>query len=514
MTIFFAPALLHDLLDSPAIDDAHAAVVDGSRTYSHGELRQRVEQLARALRAEGVVRGDRVALWLPKSFDECAGLLAASRVDAVVVPINPVLRPRQAFHILADCEARLLLTLSEQRTALDELLPGLPGLRVVCLDEMDAIPAGEALPRALAISADLAAILYTSGSTGSPKGVMLTHANLLAGTRIVRSYLGITASDRILSVLPFSFDYGLNQWLTVVEQGATIVLLNFQMGDQIVRQLAQQRITALAGVPALWAILTRAAPSMLKTPLPHLRYITNSGGAVPEATVRKLRQLLPQTQIFLMYGLTEAFRSTYLPPDEVDRRPTSIGRAIPESEVLLITADGRQAMPGEPGILVHRGPTVSMGYWRRPEDTARVLRPNPLRSAAEGAERVCWSGDLAVADEEGFIYFVGREDAMIKSAGYRISPSEVEDALMSTGAFRQVAVVGLPDEWVGQRICAVGVAMPSADGKLPEASGVLQALAPVLPSHMLPARIDWVDNLPLSPNGKVDYKTLQAQRLS
>lgn len=506
MSFAFAPVLLHDLLDSPAIAPERPAVIDGQGQWTYGELRRRVEALAARLAAAGVRRGDRVGVLLPKSREECAALFAPSRADAVVVPINPVLRAHQVRHILADCEARALVTRRRELEALGPGLDGLGGLRLVGLDEPEP-EAAPPLPPAAGIGQDLAAILYTSGSTGPPKGVMLSHANLTAGTRIVRTYLGITGEDRLLSVLPFSFDYGLNQLLTVVEQGARIVLLTFQLGDEIVRELARHRITGLAGVPTVWTILTRAAPSLPKTPLPDLRYITSSGGAVPEATVRRLRELLPATRIYLMYGLTEAFRSTFLPPDEVARRPTSIGKAIPESEVLVINAEGRPAAPGEPGTLVHRGPTVSMGYWRRPEETARVLRPNPLRPAAEGGETVCWSGDLVTADEEGYLYFLGREDAMIKSAGYRISPSEVEDVLMGTGAFRQVAVIGLPDEWVGQRVCAVAV--PSGRG--PGIEEVLALAARRLPAHMVPSRIDLVDDLPVTPNGKIDYKALAAR---
>ena len=505
-----APVRLHDLLDSPAIRPGHVAVVDGERRCTYAELRRQVEGLAARIARAGAGRGDRVALLLPRGLEECAGLFAASRADAVVVPLNPVLRATQVRHVLADCEARVLVTQRALLGSVAEAIDGLPGLRLLCLDDEPALgePPPAELPPASGIGQDLAAILYTSGSTGSPKGVMLSHANLLAGTRIVRSYLGIHADDRILAVLPFSFDYGLNQLLTVVEQGAQIVLATFQLGDQIVRQLALHRITGLAGVPTVWAMLTRAAPSLPKTRLPDLRYITNSGGAVPEATVRRLRELLPTTQVFLMYGLTEAFRSTFLPPEEVDRRPTSIGRAIPECEVFVLDAQGRRAAPGVPGTLVHRGPTVSLGYWRRPEDTARVLRPNPLRPATEGGETVCFSGDLVVADEEGFLYFVGRQDAMIKSAGFRISPSEVEDVLMGTGVFRQVAVIGLPDEWVGQRVCAVAV--PAVE--VVDTGAVLQAVARTLPTHMVPSRIELADALPVTPNGKVDYKRLVAER--
>jgi acyl-CoA ligase (AMP-forming) (exosortase A-associated) len=502
--------LLHDLLGiQPGPADAGDAIVDADRVFSRADLVRTVEAYAAHLVHIGVRRGDRVAVLLPKSFEECAAIFAVSRAGGVVVPVNPVLKPPQIAHILSDCGAVAVLTSGAladrvRAAAIDQ------SATPVIVDLAGPMPDSPAASPSLAIGEDLAAILYTSGSTGQPKGVMLSHGNLIAGTRIVRTYLGITAADRILSLLPFSFDYGLNQLLTAVEQGAVLVLGSFQLGDQIVSALARHRITGLAGVPTIWAILTKAAPMLQRTPLPHLRYVTNSGGAVPEATVKRLGALLPQTQIFLMYGLTEAFRSTFLPPAEITRRPTSIGKAIPECEVFPVTDDGRRAKPGEPGILVHRGPTVSLGYWNRPAETARVIRPNPVVGTERGGGMVCWSGDLVVQDEEGFLYFVGRRDAMIKSAGYRISPTEVEDAFMSTGAFRQVAVIGLPDEWIGQRLCAVAVAARDAV----DTAATLRDVATRLPGHMVPARLDLVAELPVTPNGKVDYKALVAERLS
>lgn len=501
-------SLLHDLLAARVCEGARPAIVDGERSFNRHDLVRTVETYAAHLAARGLRRGERVGILLPKSFEECAAIFAVSRAGGVFVPINPVLKPQQVAHILADSGARILMTnrvLAGQVAAAVGQDGSLALLDVsVPLEELPLAP------EPVALAEDLAAILYTSGSTGQPKGVMLSHANLVAGTRIVRTYLGITGDDRILSLLPFSFDYGLNQLLTAVEQGALLVLGSFQLGDQIVSALARHRITGLAGVPTVWAILTRASPTLQRTELPNLRYVTNSGGAVPEATVRRLAELLPRTDIVLMYGLTEAFRSTYLPPAEVARRPTSIGKAIPECEVFLVTEDGRRARPGEPGILVHRGPTVSLGYWNRPDDTARVIRPNPVTPPEQGGGLVCWSGDLVVEDEDGFLHFVGRKDAMIKSAGYRISPTEVEDVLMSTGAFRQVAVIGLPDEWIGQRLCAVGVAM---DGVVDTAS-VLRQTAERLPGHMVPSRVDVVAELPQTPNGKVDYKALVAERVT
>jgi acyl-CoA ligase (AMP-forming) (exosortase A-associated) len=502
-----SPVLLHDLLRGSEHLADRSAIVHGDRMCTYGALARAVEALAGRLAGCGLQRGDRVAIHLPKSLDECVAIFATSRANGVFVPINASLKPPQVRHILEDSGARVLITSAAMLAKLDGTLDDLTGLQILQRpDATTAITAKAPLPTA--IGEDLAAILYTSGSTGRPKGVMLSHRNLLAGTRIVRTYLGIGPDERILSILPFSFDYGLNQLLTAVEQRATLILLEFKMGDELVRALARHRITGLAGVPTIWAMLTRAAPSLARTALPDLRYITNSGGAVPTATVKRLRQALPSTHIFLMYGLTEAFRSTFLPPEEVDRRPASIGKAIPECEVFPVTADGRRARPGEPGILVHRGPTVSLGYWNRPEDTARVLRPNPLVPAANGADIVCWSGDLVVEDEEGFLTFVARDDSMIKSSGYRISPSEVEEVLMASGGLREVAVIGLPDEWIGQKVHAIAV----PDRGTVDTGAILRQAADKLPVYMVPQSIELVSALPTSPNGKIDYKRLVAER--
>lgn len=515
------PYLLHHLVDLGAKHPERIAVSHAGADLAYSEFARTVDRYAAALQAIGLRRGERVAVLLPKGAAECCAVFAPSRADGVLVPVHIALKPQQIRHILADCGVRILLT----NAALAEpLLPALAGLdSLAAILSLDGPPvstdspkpiialddvAGGPLPAARSIGEDLAAILYTSGSTGLPKGVMLSHSNMLAGTRIVRTYLGITREERILSVLPFSFDYGLNQLLTAVEQGACLVPLTFRLGDQIVTALRKERITGFAGVPSIWAILTRASPSFAKTPLPDLRYITNSGGAVPSDTVRRLRETLTGTQIFLMYGLTEAFRSTYLPPDELDRRPTSIGKAIPECEILVIDSDGTPVPPGTPGILVHRGPTVSLGYWNRPEDTARVIRPNPVRPTDEGGDKVCFSGDLVVQDDDGFFYFVGRDDAMIKSTGYRVSPTEVEEVLMSSGMFAHVAVIGLPDPMSGQRVHAVAVA---ARGEI-DTNEVLASCAMSLAPYMVPREIELVDRLPTNPNGKVDYKALVRER--
>lgn len=336
---------------------------------------------------------------------------------------------------------------------------------------------------------------------------MLSHSNVIAGSSIVSTYLEITSAERILAVLPFSFDAGMNQLMTAFHKGGTIVLINFVFARDIVKVLLKERITGLAGVPTLWSLLAQPNSTLQKQPLPDLRYITNTGGAMPQTVLAALRKALPTTKVFLMYGLTEAFRSTYLPPSEIDRRPTSIGKAIPDTEILVINENGHLCKPGEIGELVHRGPTVSMGYWGRPEDTAKALRPNPLLPPELGdCERVCYSGDLVKTDEEGFLHYVGRRDTMIKSSGFRISPTEVEEVLFQSGQLRQAAVIGIPDEALGQTIKAFVVAR---DGSTLSTEALLAWCGEKMPRYMVPKTVELLDELPKTTSGKVDYPNLR-----
>ncbi|MFK7965989.1 MAG: AMP-binding protein [Burkholderiaceae bacterium] len=514
------PRLLHDLLTQWQASDATA--LDGKDgPLSYARMNQLARSTASHLQSAGLASGGRAVIFLPKGGAECWSVFAVSLAGGVLVPINPLLKAQQVAHICADCTPDVMLTTASLLEPVKQAVLALERPPTIVLIEdiasTDSVSEQKASVNEIPnrVSSDLAAILYTSGSTGRPKGVMLTHDNLIAGTRIVRTYLDISSHDRLLSVLPLSFDYGLNQLLTTVEQRAVLVPFSFMFGDQLVSALAKHQITGLAGVPTIWAILTQAAPKLNNTELVHLRYVTNSGGPVPSATVERLRRLLAHTKIYLMYGLTEAFRSTFLDPAQLDNRPTSIGKAIPECEVFVLNKTGQRAAPGESGILVHRGPTVSRGYWRRPEDTARVIRSNPLIHPDEGPDMVCFSGDLVMSDDEGYLYFVGRDDAMIKSSGYRISPAEVEEALMATGLFKQAAVIGLPDAAAGQIVHAVAVA--AASGAEPDnESLVAQALkhcATQLPAYMVPRKIELVEDLPVTPNGKVDHKLLRSSRV-
>lgn len=498
------------------------ALVHGEQRLSYRQLSSRVAHLAAGLRAAGLQRGDRVGIYLEASVPQVFSIFAVSQGGFVFVPINAQLFPEQVAHIVRDCGMKALITTPSKLEKLAAVHSQLAGLQFVLVTGNEEVPeigvpvrrfdelAQASVPDQWndeAISKDLAAILYTSGSTGKPKGVMLSHHNIMAGSSIVSTYLELTCADRILAVLPFSFDAGLNQLITAIHQGGTLILINFVFARDIVQMLLKERVTGLAGVPTLWSLLAQANSTVQKQPLPDLRYITNTGGAMPQTVLKVLRTSLPATKVFLMYGLTEAFRSTYLPPDQVDLRPTSMGKAIPDSEILVINEHGQLCRSGEIGELVHRGPTVSMGYWGRPEDTKVALRPNPLLPPELGdCERVCYSGDLVKMDDAGFLYYVGRRDTMIKVSGFRISPTEIEEVLFQSGELRQAAVIGIPDQELGQSVKAFVVAR---DGVEPDAERLITYCGERMPRYMVPKAIEILSELPKTTSGKVDYPALR-----
>jgi acyl-CoA ligase (AMP-forming) (exosortase A-associated) len=512
----------HLLRASSCASPEKEALVHGEERLSYRQVARRTAGVATALRTSLLHRGDRVGIYLDASVPQVISIFGVSQAGGVYVPINTLLHSDQVAHIARDCGMKGLITTPAKLASLAEVIPQIPTLEFLIVTGSVETPApGIAIhsyedmcatePAAVgcesSVDKDLAAILYTSGSTGKPKGVMLSHANVVAGSRIVSTYLGITEEERILAVLPFSFDAGMNQLMTAFEKGATLVLINFVFARDIVQMLVKERITGLAGVPTLWSLLAQPNSTLEKQPVLSLRYITNTGGAMPQAVLKILRQALHSTKIFLMYGLTEAFRSTYLPPEELDKRPTSMGRAIPDTEILVLDENGKPCKPGEIGELVHRGPTVSLGYWNRPEDTARALRPNPLLPPEMGdCERVCYSGDLVKMDEEGFLYFVGRRDTMIKSSGFRISPTEVEEVLFQTGKVRGAAVIGIPDDVLGQTIKAFVV---PRDGNALDVEWLLATCAEKMPRYMIPKAIEVLLELPKTSSGKVDYPALR-----
>ncbi|MBV8238786.1 MAG: acyl-CoA ligase (AMP-forming), exosortase A system-associated [Sphingomonas sp.] len=471
------------------------ALIERGETLSYRDLEEAVARLAGWLAGFGFAPGDRVASWLPKTRAACLMPLAAPRAGLVHVPINPLLKRAQVAHIMSDSGARLLLTQPARAATLaPEDLPA--GVVLV-----EAAGEGDALPRSAADPQALAAILYTSGSTGRPKGVMLSHANLWLGANSVAHYLEIEPEDRVLGVLPLSFDYGQSQLLSTWAAGAAVAPLDYLTARDVVKAVERVEATTLAGVPPLWVQLLEADWPVETAA--RLRRLTNSGGALTVRLVAGLRATFPNARLYPMYGLTEAFRSTFLDPALVDRHPESIGRAIPHAEVLVVRPDGTPAAPGEPGELVHAGPLVAQGYWRDAERTAQRFRPAPAFSRYGGT--AVWSGDNAVADAEGLLRFVGRDDEMIKSAGNRISPAELEEAAVAGGEAAEAVAVGIPDARLGQAIVLVLRGDAAAEPALRE------RLKRDLPNFMQPARIEWRDDLPRNPNGKLDRARIRAE---
>ncbi len=462
----------------------------GTRVMDYAGLNRRIGQLAAWLASRNAP-GERVASWLPKGELACLLPLATARAGLVHVPVNPVLKRAQVEHILADSGAALLIANAE-RLAMLATVPG----AVTDSQVLAALDDARAMPPSSAPVDTLAALLYTSGSTGRAKGVMLSHANLWLGAISVAHFLRLKPDDRVLAVLPLAFDYGQNQLLSAWAAGACVVPHDYLLPRDVLRALAAHHITTLAGVPPLWRqLVTLDWPD-----LPALRRMTNSGGALDALLVQRLRNCAPQADLYAMYGLTEAFRSTYLDPALIDAHPTAIGDAIPFAEIMVVRDDGTAAGPGDEGELVHAGPLVAQGYWRDAVRTAERFRAAPAFSREGGV--AVWSGDRVRRDAAGLLHFVGRRDAMIKTAGQRVSPQEIEDVVLASGLVAEAAAFGLPDPALGQAIHLV----VSPDTFDHAAMGAV--LARELPGFMVPRAIHARATMPLNANGKLDRARL------
>jgi acyl-CoA ligase (AMP-forming) (exosortase A-associated) len=490
-------------------------------TLSYEALWMQVRGVAAGLGELGVVREQRVAVFLDKRIETVAAIFGASAAGAAFVPVNPLLRPAQVGHILRDCDVRVLVTSPERLALLRDELLSCPTIEHVVLvgarfQEADApghyrvhgwkrlCGSDHAAPKQNVIDLDMAAILYTSGSTGRPKGVVLSHRNLIAGADSVATYLGNTYDDVLLAALPLSFDAGFSQLTTAFAVGAHVILMNYLLPGDVPRLCAKHRVTGLTCVPPLWIqIVEQKWPENARN---SLRYFANTGGRMPKPVLDRLREVFPSAKPFLMYGLTEAFRSTYLDPAEVDRRPDSIGKAIPGAEILVVRPDGSSCDPGEEGELVHRGPHVALGYWNDPVRSAERVRPAPGRDEPwRTPELAVWSGDTVVADAEGFLYFVGRTDDMIKTSGYRVSPTEIEEVAYATTQVRDAVALGVEDATLGQRVLLV--VTPKSDDFAADA--LLEEMKSKLPLYMVPSSVVVRDAIPRSPNGKFDRALLR-----
>jgi acyl-CoA ligase (AMP-forming) (exosortase A-associated) len=526
------PVLLHGLVGRAAAAWPDAvALVDDGRRLSYAQLQAQVLALVVALQRSGLAAGDRVAVFLDKRIETVVASFAATAAGGVLVPVNPVLKPAQVVHILQDSGARVLATSLARLAALRPVLADAPDLaRVLVTDaEVPGMDSGQVPVQAWPtggdgatmepmhrLDTDTAAIFYTSGSTGRPKGVVLSHRNLVAGATSVASYLGNHRGDVLLAALPLSFDAGFSQLTTAFLVGARVVLLNYLLPRDVLLAMAREGVTGLTAVPPLYMQL--AALDWPAEATAHLRYWANTGGRMPRATLDALRARAPHASPFLMYGLTEAFRSTYLPPEQVDQRPDSMGRAIPNVQVLVLREDGSECDVDEPGELVHRGPLVAQGYWRRPDETRQRFKPLSAALLADGHVRpvpeiAVFSGDTVRRDAEGYLYFVGRRDEMIKTSGYRVSPTEVEEAVFASGLVQESLAVGVDHEALGQAIHVAAVASDTASGDAARDTAALLAHCRAqLPAYMVPAAVHWeTGQLPRNPNGKLDRQRWKAE---
>lgn len=496
--LFTVHALVHTAADEFG---ANTAVSDNGTSLSFVELQEVALRTAATLRADGVGRGDRVGICMAKSVDQVVAILGVLLADAIIVPILPGLKHDNIEHIVTDAGMRLAITDEVRSTELRDATPELPLVQGTGFASPSPVRAQEPVPQR-AIGEDLAAIIYSSGSTGRPKGIMVTHRNLWHGAHITSRYLGTTAADRIGCVLSLNFDYGLNQLWQSLLTGAVLCLHELVFPKSLFQFLAEERITAL---PVMPVIVTRMFdPRLLRdrpdVDLSSVRYVCTSGGAVSDRMIEQLTSTFPNAEVFLMYGLTEAFRSTYLEPDQLAARPGSIGRAIPDVEILVLDDELREVAPGERGELVHRGGCVAKGYWNAPEETARRFRTLPRYPG----ETLVFSGDVVTSDADGYLYFVGRRDAMIKTSGFRVSPTEVEDIAVRFPGVEACVAVGVPNVDDDTSIALVySAAQPVDEDKF------LRFLKDGLPRHMVPRYLFAESSLPSTGNqGKIDRKAV------
>ena len=471
---------------------AKTAIVCGAERPTYAELARRAAGLARELKRRGLRRGDRVVLFLHNSPDAVAAVFGALAAGGVFSVVNPSTKAEKLAYILNNARAGALITEPRLAGVAREAASGAPSVQSVLQAPLDF--ADDSCPQG-GIELDLAMIVYTSGSTGFPKGVMMTHGNIVAAASSITGYLESRPDDVVLSVLPMAFDYGLYQALMCAKVGATLVLeKSFTYPAVVLELLRKEKVTGLPLVPTLAAMLLQMK-QLDAGAFPALRYLTNTAAALPRAHILRLRELFPGAKLYSMYGVTECKRCTYLPPEQLDARPDSVGIAIPGTEAWIVDEAGERVAAGTVGELVIRGPHVMKGYWENEEATRHALRTGPY-----AWEHVLHTGDLFRADQEGYLYFVARKDDIIKTRGEKVSPREVENCLYELSGVREAAVIGVPDALLGNAIKAVIAADPESGLTVRE---VVRHCAARLEDFMVPKHVEFRAELPKSENGKI-----------
>jgi amino acid adenylation domain-containing protein len=508
------------LENSAALYPEKVALVHGSQRFNYGQIDREANQLARALMAAGVKRGDRVVIYLPNSVEAVLAIFATLKAGAVFVVLNATTKQDKLVYVLNNCRAAAMITWnarlpsdaagwaetaylhsvfmcganeSQERSARSA------GKQVFRVEDIRSSTSELPAPAKTCIDIDLAALIYTSGSTGRPKGVMVTHLNIVSAATSITTYLENTADDVVVDVLPLAFDYGLYQLLMMFKTGGTLVLHDsFAFPHVVLDLIVREGVTGFPIVPTISAMLLQM--DLSKYAFPKLRYISNTAAALPVEHIKQLRSLFPQVKLYSMYGLTECKRVSYLPPDQLDLRPSSVGRGMPNEEVYIVDENGDRVGTGVVGELVIRGANVMKGYWELPEETDRCLKPGPLPG-----ERVLYSGDLFRSDEEGYLYFIGRKDDIIKTRGEKVSPREVEDVIYTLDGVAEVAVIGVPDPILGSAIKAVLTLRPGAQINKQD---VLRHCSTRLEDFMMPRIVEFQASLPKTESGKINKRMI------
>jgi len=513
--------LVHNFLENSAqrLPDKTALIFQ-DRGLSYQQIDQRANQLAHALIKAGLKRGDRVSIFLDNSSEAVISLFGILKAGGIFSTLSSTLKSKKLQYILNNSESSFLISHWQKGEIISKAIENVSSLKVVILcgklkDKINSFNTNisfiewntfinsqpNSKPEIQCIDIDLANIIYTSGSTGKPKGVMMTHLNMASAATSITQYLENRETDIILNFLPLSFDYGLYQIIMAFKFGGTVVLeKSFAYPYLAVDKMIKEKVTGLPGVPTIFAILLQLK-DLKKYNFKHLRYITNTGAALPVNHIKALREIFPHANIYSMYGLTECKRVSYLPPQEIDKRPTSVGKGMPNQEVYIVNQKGERVGPGVVGELVVRGSNVMRGYWKSPEETDKVLKPGLYPG-----EMVLYTGDLFKMDEEGYLYFVARKDDLIKTRGERVSPKEVENVLHDIDGVAEAAVIGIPDEILGKAIKAFIVTDNGIDLTKKE---VFKCCSDHLEYFMVPKYIEFTDSFKKTSSGKIDKKVLK-----